>query len=61
MLHYLEQEARKSQKPQSGAIIENVSRRQFVGGVLTGSGLVLAVRIAPASALEALKPYKTGG
>ncbi len=61
MLHYLEQEARKAQKPRSVATIENVSRRQFVGGVLMASGLVLAVRIAPASALEALKPYKTGG
>ena len=61
MLHYLEQEARKALGPQSAATIENVSRRQFVGGVLTASGLVLAVRITPASALEALKPYTTGG
>ena len=61
MLHYLEQEARKALNPQSRAIIENVSRRQFVGGVLTASALVLAVRIAPASAREALKQYKTGG
>ena len=61
MLHYLEQEARKAPAPQSVATIENVSRRQFVGGVLAASGLVLAVRIAPASALEPLKPYATGG
>ncbi len=61
MLHYLEQEARKAQGPQSGTTIENVSRRQFVGGVLAASGLVLAVRIGPANALEPLKPYPTGG
>ena len=61
MLHYLEQEARKSLEPQASVIIENVSRRQFVGGVLAISGLVLAVRISPASALEPLKPYATGG
>ena len=61
MLHYLEQEARKAREPQSATIIENVSRRQFVGGVLAASGLVLAVRISSASALEPLKPYKTGG
>jgi isoquinoline 1-oxidoreductase beta subunit len=59
MLHYLEQEARKSLPPQ--AIIENVSRRRFLGGALTASGLVLAVHISPAAAREALKPYKTGG
>ncbi len=61
MLHYLEQEARRSLAPQSVATIENVSRRQFVGGVLAATGLVLAVRISPASALEPLKPYATGG
>jgi isoquinoline 1-oxidoreductase beta subunit len=61
MLHYLEQEVRKSQKPQSRAIIENVSRRSFIGGALTLSGLVLAVRLSPAAAREALKSYKTGG
>jgi isoquinoline 1-oxidoreductase beta subunit len=61
MLHYLEQEARKALKPQSSAIIENVSRRQFIGGALTASGLVLAVYISPAGAREALQPYKTGG
>ena len=53
--------ARRADARRSIAIIENVSRRQFVGGALTASGLVLAVRIAPASALEPLKPYPTGG
>jgi isoquinoline 1-oxidoreductase beta subunit len=61
MLHYLEKEAAKRDVSQPKAIIENVSRRQFVGGALTASGLVLAVHIAPAGAREALKPYPTGG
>jgi isoquinoline 1-oxidoreductase beta subunit len=64
MLHYLEQEARKARKTRvtpSTAIIENVSRRQFIGAALTLSGFVLALRIDPASALEPLKPYPTGG
>ena len=61
MLHYLEQEARKARKPQARAIIENVSRRQFVGGALAASGLVLSVRIPSAEAREPLKRYATGG
>ena len=64
MLHYLEREARKARETRvtpSNAIIENVSRRQFIGAALTVSGFVLALRIAPASALEPLKPYPTGG
>jgi isoquinoline 1-oxidoreductase beta subunit len=58
MLHHLERETRATP---SKAIIENVSRRQFIGAALTVSGFVLALRIAPASALEPLKPYPTGG
>ena len=42
MLHYLEQEARKAREPQSATIIENVSRRQFVGGVLKDIAVFLA-------------------
>ncbi len=60
MLHYLEQEARKS-APKARAVIENVSRRQFVGGALAVSGFVMAVRIPDAAAREPLKPYPTGG
>ena len=37
MLHYLEQEARKAEQtqPKPRAIIENVSRRTFVGALAT--------------------------
>jgi isoquinoline 1-oxidoreductase beta subunit len=64
MLHYLEQEAREGRGTRgtpSNASIENVSRRQLIGAALTVSGFILALRIAPASALEPLKPYPTGG
>lgn len=64
MLHHLEREARKARETRvtpSNAIIENVSRRQLIGAALTVSGFILALRIAPASALEPLKPYPTGG
>jgi isoquinoline 1-oxidoreductase beta subunit len=61
MLKYLEQEARKSEKREVRATIENVSRRQILGGAFAASGFVLAVRLSPASALEPLKRYPTGG
>ncbi len=63
MLHYLEKEARKAQtaaRHEVPAVIQNVSRRTVVGG-LTLSGLVLAVRVPSAEALEPLTPYPTGG
>ena len=59
MLHYIEQEARKAEPPRK-AIIENVSRRHFVGALAAG-GFVLSVRIPSAAALEPLQPYATGG
>jgi len=66
MLYYLEKEARARRESQSSAniepaIIENVSRRRFLGGALSASGFVLAVQISPASAREPLKSYPTGG
>ncbi|WP_439543562.1 molybdopterin cofactor-binding domain-containing protein [Hyphomicrobium sp.] len=61
MLHYIENEAKaRAAKASTQAIIENVSRRHILGGALLASGLVLAVRIAPAVAREPLKPYPTG-
>ncbi|HYD15854.1 MAG TPA: molybdopterin cofactor-binding domain-containing protein [Hyphomicrobium sp.] len=60
MLQYLEQEARKAEQAKPRAVIENVSRRTFVGA-LAASGFVLAVKIPDAVALEPLKPYPTGG
>lgn len=61
MLHYLEQEARKAERHDTQAIIENVSRRKFLGGALAASGFVLSVKIPDAAAREPLKPYPTGG
>ena len=61
MLHYFEKEAAKSRETQSNTIIDNVSRRGVLGGVLTASGLVLALRILPVGAREVLMPYPTGG
>ena len=61
MLHYLEKEARRLQKPQSRAIIENVSRRQFVGGALRHPASCLRSKFQPAGAREPLKSYPTGG
>lgn len=61
MLHYLKQEAEKAERSATPAILENVSRRSFVGGALAASGLVLAVRIPSASAREKIEPYATGG
>ncbi len=61
MLHYLKQEAEKAERKASPVLIENVSRRSFVGGALAASGLVLAVRIPSAEAREKLTPYPTGG
>ena len=61
MLHYLKTEADAENGRSFDAEISNVSRRGVLGGLLTATGLVLAVRITPASAREALKPYPTGG
>lgn len=61
MLHYLKQEAEKLARRAQPAILENVSRRSFVGGALAASGFVLAVRIPSASAREKIEPYATGG
>ncbi len=61
MLHYLEQAAEQAETPLLNAVIENVSRRTILGGLLTTTGLVLAISISPATAREALKPYGTGG
>ena len=60
MLHYLEKDL-KSGTPASRTVIENVSRRGFLGGALTVSGFVMAINVAPAGAREALKSYPTGG
>ena len=60
MLHYFDVKSSATRERGSNAIIENVSRRAILGGALTATGLILAVRILPANAREALKPYPTG-
>lgn len=61
MLHYLKQEAQKAERKANPVLIENVSRRKFLGGAIAASGFVLAVRIPEAAAREPLTPYPTGG
>ena len=63
MLHYLDKlnaEARSTASPVTFPVIENVSRRSMLGGMLAGAGFVLAFRADPAAAREPLKPYPTG-
>lgn len=61
MLQYLNQESQKAKSAGFTAVIENVSRRSVVGGLLTTAGLVLAIELTPAGAREAMKAYGTGG
>ena len=60
MLHYLDKDTATSSPTARPALIENVSRRNFLGGALTVSGFVMAVTVAPAGAREAIKAYPTG-
>jgi isoquinoline 1-oxidoreductase beta subunit len=67
MLKYIQDNVPLAREPHShtmiepNATIENVSRRQVLGGALLASSFVLAVRFSPAAAREPLKPYPTGG
>jgi len=60
MLHYFEKQSSSSPAPQAHAIITNVSRRSFIGGMLKTSGVALALQIVPGTA-NAFAPYPTGG
>lgn len=60
MLQYLEQAAQTGPQTTFLTAIENVSRRGVLSGLLTTTGLVLAINVSPAGAREALKPYPTG-
>jgi isoquinoline 1-oxidoreductase beta subunit len=60
MLQYFETDTFDVRKPRDDAVIENVSRRSVLGGMLGGAGLVLSVSLSPASAREALQLYPTG-
>lgn len=64
MLHYLQDlqnGARNDSAKLAFPVIENVSRRGVVGGLLAGAGFVLAFRVDPANARAPLKAYPTGG
>jgi len=61
MLHYLKNEIDAGTEPKINVEISSVSRRGILGGLLAGTGLVLAARFTPAGAAEHLKPYPTAG
>jgi isoquinoline 1-oxidoreductase beta subunit len=42
-------------------LIENVSRRSFLKGTVSGAGLVLAMQVLPFRSAQAFEPYPTGG
>jgi isoquinoline 1-oxidoreductase beta subunit len=60
MLHYFDKQNQATAEPQVHTIIENVSRRSFLGGVLKTSGVALAMQIIPGAA-NAFDAYPTGG
>lgn len=61
MYHYFEKYARsRGDETGSRALIENVSRRGFIGGVLKTSGVVLALQVIPGGAANAFDAYPTG-
>lgn len=59
MLHYFEKQSGPAGNPPVRAILENVSRRSFIGGVLKTSGVALALQIVPGAA-NAYEAYPTG-
>jgi isoquinoline 1-oxidoreductase subunit beta len=42
-------------------LIQNVSRRSFLKGTVSGAGLVVAMQVLPFSSAGAFEPYPTGG
>lgn len=62
MLHYLNKHlAPLPQSAATRALIENVSRRTFLKGSATGTGLVVAMQLVPFDAAEAFETYDHGG
>jgi len=62
MLHYLSKHLAPLPDMQAGrALIENVSRRAFLKGSATGTGLVIAMQFVPFNAAEAFETYDHGG
>lgn len=61
MYQYFEKNrADREQANAARALIENVSRRSFIGGVLKTSGVVLALQIVPGGSAGAYDAYPTG-
>ncbi len=64
MLQYFNDDTTDVRQPQTTSglqtELENVSRRGVLGGFAAATGLVLAFRVSPLNAREALKPYATG-
>ena len=62
MLHYLNQQlARSPMAAAERVLIENVSRRAFLKGTVSGVGLVLAMQLVPFKSAGAFEQYHTGG
>ncbi len=65
MRHFIEQHAeaaaRGARVEKTGFVIENVSRRSILGGILTTTGLVLSLRMLGSTQAEAATLYAHGG
>ena len=62
MLQYLDKQFSPSPTPEGGeAIIQNVSRRSFLKGTVSGAGLVVAMQILPFNTAKAFETYDHGG
>jgi isoquinoline 1-oxidoreductase subunit beta len=61
MLHYLSKEPASACAPAGHRVIlENVSRRAFLKGTVSGAGLVVAMQILPFNTARAFETYETG-
>jgi isoquinoline 1-oxidoreductase beta subunit len=67
MRHFIEEHAESiangalPQQEKAGFIIENVSRRSILGGLLTTTGLVLSLKVLGSGEAQAAKLYAHGG
>lgn len=67
MRHFIEEHAEAAargavpRQEKTGFIIENVSRRSILGGLLTTTGLMLSLKLLSPSEAEAAKLYAHGG
>ena len=67
MRHFIEEHAEAAaggsmpRQEKSGFIIENVSRRSILGGILTSTGLILSLKVLTPGEAQAAKLYAHGG